>query len=119
VRQDRSRPRTPRDGVSITSRRHRGGPDDSGTAARGVHIAYGFFAGRRQVEIDRDVWDDGATLATCPNVPRTIHAVISGEKATLQELGTVYGLEDLYDMLEIIIVDAHNHKILSKRSGKK
>jgi len=28
--------------------------------------------------------------------------------ATLHELGTVYGLEDLYDLLEIILVDAYN-----------
>ena len=30
--------------------------------------------------------------------------------ATLHELQTVYGLEDVYDMLEIAIVDAHNSR---------
>jgi hypothetical protein len=43
--------------------------------------------------------------------------VISSGKATLHELDTVYGLEDLYEMIEIITVDAHNQRVLSKRRG--
>jgi hypothetical protein len=35
--------------------------------------------------------------------------------ATLAELETIYGLEDLYDMLEIIATDAHNRRIAMKR----
>jgi len=35
--------------------------------------------------------------------------------ATLSELDTVYGAEDLYDMLEIISVDAHNNRVANKR----
>lgn len=31
--------------------------------------------------------------------------------ATLHELQTVYGLEDLYDLLEIISVDIHNQRL--------
>jgi len=34
--------------------------------------------------------------------------------ATLHELDTVYGIEDVYDMLEIILVDAHNAKLARK-----
>jgi hypothetical protein len=33
--------------------------------------------------------------------------------ATLLELQTVYGLEDVYDMLEVLEVDAHNRRVLS------
>lgn len=33
---------------------------------------------------------------------------MSHGKATKHELDTVYSLEDVYDMLEIIAVDAHN-----------
>jgi hypothetical protein len=33
--------------------------------------------------------------------------------ATLHELGTVYGLRDCYDMLEIAQVDAHNRQLLN------
>jgi hypothetical protein len=41
-------------------------------------------------------------------VPRTIATVVSSRHATLHELDTVYGLEDLWLLLEIITVDAHN-----------
>lgn len=33
--------------------------------------------------------------------------------ATLHELDTVYGVQDLWDMLEVITVDAHNSRILN------
>jgi hypothetical protein len=35
--------------------------------------------------------------------------------ATLHELQTVYGLEDVYDMLEVIVVDAHNRQLAAKK----
>lgn len=39
-----------------------------------------------------------------------IGLVVSRKLATLHELQTVYGLEDCYDMLEVILVeDAHNN----------
>lgn len=31
--------------------------------------------------------------------------------ATLHELDTIYGLEDLHDMLEVMAVDSINHEI--------
>lgn len=39
--------------------------------------------------------------------------------ATLHELDTVIGAEALYDMLEIIIVDAHNQRLMAKRAAEK
>lgn len=42
--------------------------------------------------------------------------MISKRLATLHELGSVYGTKDLYDMLEIIIVDNHNAQQLAKGS---
>ncbi len=48
------------------------------------------------------------------NIPKTIATVVSSGKATLHELDSVYGLEDLWDLLEIISIDAHNQRILSK-----
>jgi hypothetical protein len=47
-------------------------------------------------------------------LPRSVGAVISRGKATLLELQTYYGAEDLYNMLEVIAVDAHNERVLSK-----
>lgn len=42
--------------------------------------------------------------------------MISSGKATLHELQTIYSEEDLYDLLEIIVVDAHNQRTLNKRA---
>lgn len=44
------------------------------------------------------------------NVPGPIARVLSNRLrlATMAELQTVYGVKDLYDMLEIIAVDAYN-----------
>lgn len=33
--------------------------------------------------------------------------------ATLRDLDEHYGVRDLYDMLEIIFVDAHNQRVMS------
>lgn len=41
--------------------------------------------------------------------------MISAGKATLHELDTVYSVEDVYDLLEIMTVDAHNRRVLAKR----
>lgn len=48
------------------------------------------------------------------NVPGSIGTVVSKGFATLHELDSVYGTQDLYDMLEIIAVDSHNQRIINK-----
>ncbi len=50
-----------------------------------------------------------------PNVPALIGAAVSSGKATLHELDTVLGLQDLHDLLEIAAVDAHNRRLMSKK----
>jgi hypothetical protein len=45
-----------------------------------------------------------------PNVPQTIGAVLSSRMATMVELDTVLGVEDLCNMLEVIAVDAYNDR---------
>ena len=40
---------------------------------------------------------------------------MSGGQATLNELDTVYGMEDLYDMLEVLSVDNHNKWVARQR----
>jgi len=37
--------------------------------------------------------------------------------ATLHELQTVYGVKDLYDMLEVALVDAYNNMIANRPHG--
>lgn len=48
------------------------------------------------------------------NVPRNIGAVISSRLATMVELDTVLGTEDLHDLLEIAAVDAYNKQLANK-----
>ncbi len=45
----------------------------------------------------------------------TIGLVLSAKMATLHEMQTVYGLEDVYDLLEIASVDAHNSNLARKK----
>lgn len=53
------------------------------------------------------------------NVPRPIAAVISAGKATLQECQTVYSIADVYLLLEIVAVDAHNRaKVIEHETAK-
>lgn len=40
--------------------------------------------------------------------------VVSSELATLHELQTVYGVRDLFDLAEVIGVDSHNRREISK-----
>nr|WP_277607401.1 transcription elongation factor GreA [Klebsiella pneumoniae] len=40
--------------------------------------------------------------------------VISSGLATLHELDTVYGIEDLWFLLEVLQVDRHNEAIINK-----
>lgn len=54
-----------------------------------------------------------------PNVSAMIGAAISSGRATLHELDTVYGLQDLHDMLEIAAVDAHNRRLLAPKPGER
>jgi hypothetical protein len=39
--------------------------------------------------------------------------------ATLAELDTVYGAQDLYDLLEIMAVDAYNQRISYNKANRK
>jgi len=48
------------------------------------------------------------------NLPQTIGTVISSRLATLTELDTVLGIEDMYDLLEVISVDAYKDYIANE-----
>lgn len=40
---------------------------------------------------------------------------MSAGKATLGELQTVYGVEDLHTLIEIIMIDAYNARIMAPK----
>lgn len=61
----------------------------------------------------------GCRLLDYANVPKTIAVVISNGKATLAELQTAYGLEDLFDLLEVVLVDNYNSALLNKPKGER
>jgi len=48
------------------------------------------------------------------NVPAMIGTIVSRRLATLHELDTVYGTQDMHDMIEIIAVDNANTRTLNK-----
>ena len=48
-------------------------------------------------------------------MPSTIGAVLSSRLASLVDLQTTLGLEDVYDLLEVLAVDAHNRRVAARR----
>lgn len=47
-------------------------------------------------------------------MPRLIGAVVLGGRATLLECQTVYSVEDVHDLYELMIVDANNRRAVNK-----
>lgn len=54
-----------------------------------------------------------------PNLSPMIGTVIRSKLATLYELQTIYGGEDLFDLYEVILVKSHNETIASERIKNK
>lgn len=39
--------------------------------------------------------------------------IVGSRLATLHELQTIYGIEDAWDLLEIIMIDRHNEQLMN------
>lgn len=50
-------------------------------------------------------------------MPRSIGAVLSAKMASIVELSTVLSIEDVYIVLEVLSVDAHNREVLNNADG--
>lgn len=48
------------------------------------------------------------------NLSAVIGTLLSKRMATLHELDTVYGVRDVYDMLEVITVDDYNNALANR-----
>ena len=48
------------------------------------------------------------------NISAPIATLLSKRIAALHELDTVYGVQDVYDMLEIITVDDYNNALANR-----
>lgn len=93
----------------------RGDCDDHGTAHEGARVAHGFFFDRERIDFGvRFAGNNPHGLKTYANIPAAIGAVISSGLATLAELDSVYGVKDLYDLLEVVMVDAFNRSVLEE-----
>lgn len=49
-------------------------------------------------------------MVTYQNVPQTIATAMTSRLCTKIELDTVYGTEDLWDILEVHTVNSHNER---------
>ena len=58
-------------------------------------------------------------MASFVNVPPMIGSVVNSKLATLHELETVYGLEDLYNLYEIILIKTANEQATLKKAREK
>ena len=54
-----------------------------------------------------------------PNLSPQIGSVAGNKLATLYELQTIYGSEDLFDLHEVILVKLHNENIIFDRRRNK
>lgn len=84
-----------------------------GTPTTAVRNALGFFSGR--LAPDYGVGSARSGLIEYLNVPTLLGMIVSGGAATLAELQSIYGLEDAYNLSEIIMVDAHNRQVKPAR----
>ena len=75
-----------------------------------------FFRTRRGIGVKIDTDD---SLTSYVNVPPMIASVVNSRLATLYELQTVYGLEDLFDLLEVIIINIANQQKRQKMMQEK
>ena len=57
-------------------------------------------------------------MTTFVNVPPMIGSVVNSRLATLHELDTVYGLEGLYDLYEILVLKTANEQKVINRAKK-
>lgn len=87
---------------------------DSPCDSRGVpQLPYGFFFSRKPVDLG--VAFSAVEFLSYQNVPQSVGVVVSSGLATLHELQTVYGVEDLYNLLEIVAIDLHNRRLIHGR----
>lgn len=80
--------------------------------------APGFFEGRRAPDYGI-VSPPRGGLIDYVNVPTILGMIVSGGLASLHELQTFYGLEDVYDMAEILLVDSHNKIAAAPKPDRK
>lgn len=85
---------------------------------RGGPRAHKFFATRRPVGALTFDSGEGPDLKDYVNVSPRIGFLISHEKTLIGPLSTTFGLEDMYDLLEVVQIDAHNDTIMRREEKR-
>lgn len=67
--------------------------------------------GRNSPEINGKFRGFAQKLVYPENIPFNIYVLVSKKIATLYELQTVYGVEDLHDLLEVLAVETYNESL--------
>ena len=81
-----------------------------------MESAFVFFFTRKQVDFGiKNASSSTKRFIEYQAAPQTIATVISSKLATLHELNTVYGVEDLWIFLEIHAVDRHNAYLVGQK----
>jgi hypothetical protein len=57
-------------------------------------------------------------MVDCVNVPMQIAYVLSRDKSLMPALGSTLGLEDLYDLIEVMRVDDHNKAAIDRARNR-
>ncbi len=95
----------------------RGNQDVSDATQGAVVPSHGFFAGRRSLDLGAALFKArNGRLLDYVNLPPFIGMIVSDGKATLHELQSVYGVRDLFDLAEVISVDAYNRREIDKQA---
>lgn len=85
--------------------------------ASSVRASLGFFHGRRTPDYGLATARVGG-LIDYVNVSTLVGMIVSSRLATLSDMQTAYGLEDAYDLAEVISIDVHNRIEAAKNRVK-
>ena len=69
------------------------------------------------VRLNWGIWRRPGALVGCAeylNISAPVATLLSKRMATLHELDTVYGVRDVYDMLEVITIDDYNNALANR-----
>lgn len=80
-----------------------------------MEVTHGFFYRRKTIDLYFPKPQDWTESYV--NLPPLISVLISSKQATLNELNTIYGLEDALDMYEIVAVDSYNQLMANERAN--
>ena len=80
-----------------------------------METSRGFFRSRCKLDIGkRYSGGESSKFKEYKNIPPIIGVLVSRKLATLTELQTVYGVQDAYDLLEIVMIDDYNREVANE-----